>query len=146
MGPPRSTRPTAAGIATKAAIRSANSRVARRPGSSPRAAWADMLGSAAVASAMPKIAERELHHAVGIVEIRDGARRQQRGEQVFTTTVICTAASANTAGQRRWAIWATAGWRHSADGGQRHPEPPQLRELDEELSETAHQHAHRQRP
>ena len=42
-----------------------------------------------------------------------GSREASR---VFTSTVICTAARPNTAGQRRRAMRATAGCRHSAEG------------------------------
>ena len=53
MGSPSARSPAAAGTATKTERRSAKPSVSASAARSPRAAWAAMLGSAAVASAMP---------------------------------------------------------------------------------------------
>ena len=56
---------------------------------------------------------------------------------MFTTTVTCTAASENTAGQSRCAICRRAGCDQSSDGIERHAQAAQLGKLDEELAEAA---------
>ena len=76
MGPPRATSPTAAGTAMKTASRSAKSSVSVQPRAIPARGLRRHGRQRRGGERDAEHTERELHHAVGVVEVRDGAPGQ----------------------------------------------------------------------
>ena len=138
---PSARRPAAAGTATKSGEPEGEAEGRASPGYRRARPASDMLGSAAVASAMPNTPERELHHAVGVVRGTRRARRQQRRQQRVDEHGELHRGQAEHHGHQ-----PPADARHrrmpplrARDEGQ--AEPAQLRQLDEELAEATHEDA-----